>query len=276
MLGLILISIGAFFDEVSTVLGKTKVQNNEETTYSMAFLSLIWSTFFFLIIILFKGEFVFSAASIPTLFVRTVTEIILVHVGTLAIIRSDRSTFGFLRTGTIPLLLLIDYALGYALSPSQVFGVAILVSALLLAFMNHGIKKEGVTFVVLATILPVITITLYKYNITHFNSVEAEQLIVHVALLCAMFVMAMKIGHENPFALLAKRAFFVQSFAGGIGGVLMSFAYLFAPTSTITAAKRAISVLWAIVSGNLYFEEKHLVLKIALFVLVSTGIFLLA
>ena len=275
MLALALVSIGSFFDEISIALGKMKVEHNEETTYSMAFLSFIWSTLWFLVIILFKGEFVFSLASLPTLTARIVTEIILVHIGTLAVIRSDRSTYGFLRTGTIPLLLLVDFLLGYTLSLQQMFGIIILVGALLLAFMNHGIKKEGLTLVLFATVLPVITIALYKYNITYFNSVEAEQLIVHIALLTYMFIMAMRVGHENPFVLLTQRAFFVQSFSAGIGGVLVSFAYLFAPASMVTAAKRAISVLWAIVSGNLYFEEKQLGLKIILFVCVSMGIILL-
>jgi hypothetical protein len=105
--------------------------------------------------------------------------------------------------------------------------------------------------------------------------VEAEQFLTHLALLIYLFVMAMKVGKENPFALFIKRKFFVQSFAAGLAGVLVSFAYLFAAASTIIAAKRAIAVLWAIVSGNRYFAEKGLGLKIILFVLVSVGIILL-
>ena len=151
-----------------------------------------------------------------------------------------------------------------------------LVLTLLIAFLNHGIRKEGIRFVLLATIFPVITISLFKYNITHFNSVEAEQLITHVVLLLFLFCMALKFGHENPLKLLTQRIFFAQSFAAGVGGVLISFAYMFAPASTITAAKRAASVLWAIIDGNLYFEEKHIALKIILFVFILLGVTLLA
>jgi len=275
MLALVLVSIGTFFDELSIALGKAKVEHNEQTIYSMAFLSYIWATLWFFLIILYKGNFVFSLASLPTFIPRLLIELILAHITTLAIIRSDRSTFGFIRTGTIPLLLLTDLWMGYTLSTTQLFGILILAGARLVAFMNHGLQREGIMLVVWATILPIATIALYKYNITHFNSVEAEQFLTHLALLIYLFVMAMKVGKENPFALFIKRKFFVQSFAAGLAGVLVSFAYLFAAASTIIAAKRAIAVLWAIVSGNRYFAEKGLGLKIILFVLVSVGIILL-
>lgn len=275
MIGLALVSIGTFFDELSSILGKSGVQNKQETIYSMAFLSLIWSTLWFLCIIIYKGEFLFSLASLPLITVRTITELVLVHVGTLAVVRADRSTFGFVRTGTIPLLLLTDLYLGYTLSTTQMLGMAILVFALLFAFMNHGIKKEGLKFVILATLLPVMTIALYKYDIAHYNSVEAEQFVVQLVMLIYLFVVGITFGHENPLRLLTKRAFVVQSFAAGIGGVLVSFAYIFAAASTITAAKRAISVLWSILSGNLYFKEKDLGLKITLFLLIALGIALL-
>ncbi|OGZ07492.1 MAG: hypothetical protein A2942_03290 [Candidatus Lloydbacteria bacterium RIFCSPLOWO2_01_FULL_50_20] len=275
MIGLILVSIGTFLDEISTLIGKTEVQNKRESVYSMAFLCLIWGTLWFLLIILYKGQFIFSAASLPTVIIRILTEIVLVYVTTLAIVKADRSTFGFVRTGTIPLLLFADLWLGYTLTLPQLTGIAILVLGLAFAFLNHGLEKNGIRLVVIATILPVITISLYKYNITHYNSVEAEQLISHVALLVFTFFMALRFGRENPIRLLAKREFFLQSFAGGIGGVLISFAYLFSSASTITAAKRAVSVLWAIFSGNRYFEEKRFLFKIVLLLFVVTGLFLL-
>ncbi|MEK7118546.1 MAG: hypothetical protein AAB869_02940 [Patescibacteria group bacterium] len=276
MIGILLVSIGSFFDEISILIGKTAVQNKKETIYSMAFLSLIWGTLWFLVIILVRGQFIFSFASLPTLILRTLVEIAIVYVSTIAVIRSDRSTFGFVRTGTIPLLLIADIWLGYTLTLPQVFGIVVLVLALLVAFLNHGIEKDGLKFVLLATIFPVVTISLFKYDITHFNSVEAEQLITHVVLLFYTFIMARRVGHENPFKMLTTRIFFVQSFAAGVGGVLVSFAYIFAPASTITAAKRAVSVLWAIIAGNLYFEEKHILLKIMLCIFVAFGIALLA
>lgn len=275
MFGIILVSIGTFFDEISTLIGKREVNNNKETVFTMAFFSLFWSTLWFLVIVLWRGEFLFSAASLPTLLLRSVIEVALIYAGTMAVVRSDRSTFGFVRTGTIPLLLLADLWLGYTLTLPQILGIIVIVLTLLVAFLNHGIHKEGMKFVILATIFPVLTISLFKYNITHYNSVEADQLVTHLILLAFLFVMAIRVGKENPLTMLFRRPFFAQSFAAGVGGVLISFAYLFAPASTITAAKRAVSVLWAIISGNIYFQEKHIGLKITLFVFVTVGIILL-
>ncbi len=262
--------------EISSSIGKVEVQNKKQTIYSMAFLSLFWSALWFLAIIIYKNKFLFSFASLPTLVIRNITEIVLIYVTTLATVKSDRSTFGFVRTGTIPLLLLVDLFLGYALTIKQIIGIMIIAVALLFSFINHGFKKNGLKLVAVSAVLSVITLSLYKYNITHFNSVEAEQFISVMILLVFTFIAAVKIGRENPLKMLTKRVFFAQSSASGIAVILMSFAYLFAPASVITAAKRAISVFWAIISGNLYFQEKQLVFKIIMFVLVALGIILLA
>lgn len=275
MLGIIIVSIGSFLDEISSSIGKIEIQEKKETIYSMAFLNHFWSALFFLAIIIYKDKFLFSLASLPTFVIRNVTEIILVYITTTAIVKSDRSTFGFVRTGTIPLLLLVDLFLGYALTIKQIFGIAIIAAVLFFSFINHGLKKNGLKLVAVSAILPVITLSLYKYNITHFNSVEAEQFISVIILLIFNYIFAVKIGRENPLKMLAKRVFFAQSFASGIGAILVSFAYLFAPASVITAAKRAISVFWAIISGNLYFQEKQIIFKIIMFVLIALGIILL-
>lgn len=212
----------------------------------------------------------------PTFIIRNIVEIILIRISTLAVIKSDRSTFGFVRTGTIPLLLLVDFLLGYAINLKQISGIIIIVMALLFAFINHGLRKNGLKFVIFSTILPVITISLYKYNITHFNSVETEQFLSHIFSLIYTFIAAVKFGRENPLSMLTKRIFFTQSFTAGIGGVLASFAFIFAPASVITAIIRAASVFWAIISGNIYFQEKQLIFKIIIFSLISVGIILLA
>jgi len=77
---------------------------------------------------------------------------------------------------------------------------------------------------------------------------------------------------ENPIKYLFKRKLFFESFPRGISGVLISFAYLYAPASVITSVKRGFSVLWSIISGNKIFHEKHLVIKIISFVLIITGL----
>ena len=88
-------------------------------------------------------------------------------------------------------------------------------------------------------------------------------------------IMAFFIAKENPIKFLKKPIFIGQSFSEGIGAVLGSFAYLFAPASIITTAKRSLSVLWSIVAGKVYFHEKHLIIKLMAFTLIIGGLVLL-
>ncbi|HEV8601096.1 MAG TPA: hypothetical protein VGQ87_00670, partial [Patescibacteria group bacterium] len=83
------------------------------------------------------------------------------------------------------------------------------------------------------------------------------------------------ITNEHPFKMLGKKVFFAQSFAQGIGTIIESFAYLFAPASIIVSAKRSSSVLWATISGNLYFKERHILVKLSMFLLLTAGIILI-
>lgn len=275
MFGLALISIGTLFEEIADSIGKKKVEQKQETVYTMAFLSLFWALFWFLGVMLYKQSFGFSLQSIPTFSLRLVLEIIQVHIGVLAIVSAERSTFGFVRTGTLPLLLAVDLMLGYPIAVSQIIGIVFITLSLLVLSLNHGIKKKGLGYVIYSTIGAVATISLYKYNITHYNSVEAEQFLIHLFLLIYFYIIALKIGRENPLRLLRKKIFFVQSFAWGIGSVVISFSYLFAPASVITSAKRSLSVWWSIFSGNLYFHEKHIAIKLIAFFLLVIGVILL-
>ena len=96
-------------------------------------------------------------------------------------------------------------------------------------------------------------------------------------LLVYFFFMARKVAKERPLLdFMRQPIFFFQSFLMGIAGVLMSFAFLFAPASVITAAKRSLTILTSIVSGNLYFEEKKLPIKIVAFLLIALGVVFLA
>ena len=92
----------------------------------------------------------------------------------------------------------------------------------------------------------------------------------------AYFFFAIKrAGHENPFRMLFTNPFAAQSLTHGLASVASSFAFVFAPASIIVTAERASSILWAIISGNHYFHEQHLLIKIGIFLVISMGIFLL-
>ncbi len=275
MFGIIFTSIGTFFEEISSSIGKKEVCDKKESNHTLAFLTLFWGTFWFLAVILIKGKFGFSPASLPTFLTRVALEIVQIHITITALVKSDRSSFSFVRTGTIPLLLMSDLIMGYDISPLQMAGIGLIIVALLTLFMNHGVSKKGIWWIICSAIGSAITISLYKYNISRYNSVEAEQFLMHSILLIYFFYIAKRIKKENPLLFLKKKIFFFQSFSQGIGSALESFAYLFAPASVLLAAKRSSAVFWSITSGKTCFHEDRILLKLFVFGLMVFGFVLL-
>ena len=276
MIGVLMTMVAGFFGEIGTSIGKREVNNHKESIYTMGFLNMFWITIILLATAIFvSGSFVFSLASLPTFIVKIILELFQVHVSLLAIVTASRSTFGFLRIWTLPLLLIVDIALGYTVSPWQATGIFVLVAAFVLLFMNHGIEKKGSGYVMFTAFNAVATISLYKYNITNYNSVVAEQSISYLILLLYSFIMASFVARENPLSFFKKPRFLLQSLSEGVAGIISSFAYLFAPASIITAAGRSAGVFWSIVSGNVYFKESRLILKMSAMALIVVGMFLL-
>ncbi len=275
MIGILLIAISELFAEASTSIGKYEAAKKKESLYAMGFLSSIWATVFLVAYGVYQGEFYFAMASLPTFALRAGLEIILVFVSLNAILTADRSTFTFLRTLTIPLLLVADFMLGYTLTVMQVLGVSLMAVAIILLYFNHGMSRRGKMLSVLSATLAVGTVTLYKYNITYYNSVAAEQAYLHAIVLVVLIIAAWVRVRENVFRSLVKPILLAQSLLAGIATVFMSFAFLFAPASVIMAAKRAFEVLAAILFGQTYFKEKHVLLKLTAFTLVATGVTLL-
>ena len=277
MFGIILSGISAFFAEIASSIGKRKVEKHEISVYTMAFLNMFWGALvFFLIAIFIRKNFQFSIESLPTFSIRAILELAQMHFSYFALAVADRSAFGFVRTGTIPLLLIIDIVLGYAITIFHIIGIFIIAIGFMILFLNHGIRKKGLGFIIFTTINAAVTISLFKYNITNFNSVEAEQGLITVILMIYFFIMAYYTAKENPLSFFKKPIFLTQSVVSGISSVISSFAYIFAPSSIITAARRSFDVLLSIVCGNVYFNEKHLGIKIFAMFFVVSGIIVLA
>ena len=203
-------------------------------------------------------------------------EILQFHVTLLAIFRADRSTFGFVRVGTVPLLLLVDFVLAYAIKSTQVVGVGLIILSFLVIFAGRQIGRRGIALVIFTALNAVITLSLLKYDITHFNSLTAEQLLISLIVLLYFLLSSIFVKKINPFSYFRERVFLAQSITAGLGFVLESFAYVFAPASIILAAKRGSVVLWSTLSGNIYFGERKLFLKLFVAVLLISGIVLLA
>ena len=154
-------------------------------------------------------------------------------------------------------------------------GLLLIAGSLILLFINHGIRRRGMWLVAFISVGAVGTISLYKYNITHFNSVEVEQGLAYFVLIVFFYLMARLRAKENPLRMLAHPVFSTQSLLAGVGGVIISFAYLFSAASVITTAKRALDIVFATLSGRLYFHEKKFWVKVLSFLLILVGLFLL-
>src|SRR3989338_5661401 len=152
MIGFIFVLAATFWEEVGSSIGKFQVREKKESIYTFGFLSLLWGTLFLFGTAFVRHEFVFSLASLPTLGIRIILEVLQAHVSILAITRADRSTFGFLRILTIPLLLATDIILGYTIGTNEIIGISVIVVALIFLFINHGIKKEGAWLVIFTAI----------------------------------------------------------------------------------------------------------------------------
>lgn len=277
MFGIFLTSLGSFLQEIATVIGKMGVEERRESIHTLGFLNAFWSSVLYLfLIVVVRQEFLFSLTSLPTFGLHLLLEVVQADLYVRALTKADRSTFSFARTLTVPLLFGVDFFLGYRLSIMQTVGMGLIAVIILVVFGSRGIKKTGIGLVLLTALNAVITLSLFKYNITYFNSVETEQFLVYVAVLIYFFLVAYFRSKENPFLFFRKPIFLIQSISDGAGGIVQSFAYTFAPASVILAAARSSAVLWAVLSGNLYFREQHILLKVGLLLATVIGLILLA
>lgn len=277
MLGVILASIGTFFEETSTSLGKWEISRKVESPFTFGFLQLFWGGVILLGIALIReGSFIFSLASLPTFLPRVILEIIQAHVTVLAVARASRSTFGCIRILTVPILLIVDVAFGLTPTMFATIGIVVIIATLIILLRNHGIERAGSGLVLFSAVNAVATLSLYQYDVRHFNSVVAEQLLMYAVLITYFGIAAIVVMRERPFHLLMCRVTLGQSLVQGVGGVIESFAVLFAPISIVLAAKRSSSVLWSVLAGRLTFHEDHFIVKVAAAVFLVIGLVLLA
>ena len=274
MLGVILAAIGGFFEELSASIGKEEVRRKVESVYAMGFLNSLWGVVFFAVLTAWNYESLTFAAW-PTFLLRAVSSVTLAYFSVNAIAQADRSTFAFIRTGTIPLLIIADLLLGSTLGGAQLLGMGVIAVGLLFLSVNHGFSKKGMMFTIASTINAAIAIGLYKYNITHGNSVVLEQLL-SITVLILYFAFMCKRSGEKPLLLLKKPLVALQSGSIGIATLFDSFAYQYAPSSVILATTRSASVVFSVLSGAAYFHEKHMAVKIVSIAAFVGGIVLLA
>ena len=276
MLALAIIFSSTFLLEVANSIGKHSVNKKIISVYSFAFLGVFWCMVFLILSIFLGAEVKFSPNSIPTLLIRIILECLVTYISAQAIIKSDRSTNGFLGALSIPLLLVVDSQLGYSFSPTQYLGLTLVLCSVALLFIKGGSSKKGVSWTLAAIIVGVATASLYKYNITHFNSVVVEQVIVLGSMLVFFSLMTYLKDGKLPFVYLLKRQQGTQSLSFGLSVAIESFAFIYAPATIIIAIKRGLSIIWAIVFGKRLFNEQNLGVKIIACSVCISGLALLA
>ncbi len=273
MIGIFLQALASFFGELSGSLGKWIVSKHVESVYAIGFQNSLISFALFLVVASIRHDtFRLNPDSIPTLIPLAILAVAQAFGTVKAISLASRSTFNFIRTGTMPLLLIVDLLIGTPLTGHQVVGIIIVMCALLFLFLNHGIERKGAVLTALTALNAVACISLYKWHVSVWNSVVAEQMVLIGSQLICFFFASVFVARENPFRLLRKQLPFLQSTSHAGDAFVGSFGYLFAPASVILAATRSFSVLWGIAFGNRVFHEKGLVLKISTFILICIGI----
>lgn len=274
MLALLLVLCATLTEEISESIGKRSIRRRRETIYGLGFLELFGGFIVMTAIVIFTRDFHFNPASLPTLLPRLVLEVTGAWIMMESIAVADRSTIGFLRILGIPMLLLVDIVLGYHITGLQITGVFVMFFALVLAFHQNPSGKRGAWLVILNAFLSVITISLYKYDITHFNSIPVEQAIVMGTVVTFFYIKVRRSG-RSPLRLLTNPVTGTQALMSGISSVMVSFAFGLAPASVISSLRRTMALMWAVVFGQAYFHERSFKRKLYSFAFTLAGIAML-
>jgi hypothetical protein len=274
MFAMAILFASTLLEETSETLGKNGVKKRRESIVNLAFLTQFWSVIFLLFSTLLGAKLVLNAHSLPILAIRVIVEVFLNYTAALAIVRADRSTIGFMRLLTIPLLLASDVTLGYHISSLQIAGVCVLFVGLAAAFYHNPHGQRGANLGILVAVFASMSAAMYKWDITHYNSVAAEQIVVYSCVTVFFYFMSLREG-SSPLQLLLRPATGTQSLANGLGLAIESFAWVFAPASVIVAIKRALAVMWSIIFGQHYFRERHVRQKFYAGAVLVVGLFLL-
>ncbi|MCC6643892.1 hypothetical protein IT411_04025 [Candidatus Peregrinibacteria bacterium] len=256
--GIILESCAGLFEEISVSLGKREAARGRGSIFMMGFVQHFAALIFLgLVVLLGFDQWKLSMESLPWIALRIPLELVQLYFTLIALELADRTEFSFFKVGTVPFLLLVDLALGYVINVDQIIGMLLLMGLFAFIFFKKIVSRKGLPFVIFSTINPVLTISIFKHNITHFNSVATEQFIIYLVLVIFLMLLLIFKTKENPFKFMFRRIEIGEAMSVGLCTLLSSYAYIFAPASVILTARRAGGVLWSTLSGIFFFKEDH-------------------
>lgn len=272
MIGSLLSLLEAFFEEVSSSLGKKSIAKKEESPYAFLFITyFVGALVYVAASIGAKLPFIFSVESIPTFTVKIILEMLLSYVAVKSLTSFDRSFFSLSRMMTIPFVLIIDAVLGTTLPFYQIVLLFLMLVVFAVLCVHNKVSFKKLYLALPLAVLPAFTIILLKYNISHFNSVFAEQVVSLSLLALWALVTDIILTKENPLRLLTHPIILAQATCSGVASIAGSYAYNYGSATIITALRRAFSLLTSLLSDVFFFKKKTkratVVAIIALFIL---------
>lgn len=258
---LLLLLGSTLLDESFNSFGKRSISKRRESIYSLGFLNSFGALCAFGIALFFGVPFLIRIESLPTLIPRIAIEIFQAHVVMKAIVKADRSTFAFFGLLTAPILIVADLFLGFHITVLQIIGVLGITVILMSLMHDHAIRSKGAKLLILTALTNAVTISLYKYDVAHFNSVAGEQIIVVSCILLYFWIMYHRMDKGSVWGILLKPAPAAQTSIKGLSLLLKSYALTMGPGSVITVIGTSFSLMWAIIFGKAYFHEKHIAHK---------------
>lgn len=258
MIGSLLALFEAMFDETASSLGKKSIAKKEESPYAFLFITYLIAVFVFLVVGLSADlPYHFNFAAIPTFTSRLIFEMILGYVMLKSLTLFDRSFFSLSRMMTVPLVLLLDMSFGTQVPFFQILIIALMFLTFLLLCLHEKVSFKRLRLALPLAVIPAITILLFKYDISHYNSAYSEQLTILVFMMLWSFCMDIVLTKENPFRLLSHPIILAQATCSGVASLAGAYAYNYGSASVVTALRRSFSLLASFLSDIFFFKRKE-------------------
>lgn len=154
-------------------------------------------------------------------------------------------------------------------------GIGLIIASILVLMRFDRKSHKGAAWVLAVASLSALTTTIYKYDITNFNSVAAEQIISLTCITIYFLVMSKIKTSFKHWRYALSPSGIVQSSSMGICSLIASYAYSLAPASVVVSMLNGSTIVWGTVFGRAYFHERGMKVKVLASCLVITGLALL-
>ena len=269
---LILSLLSTFFEEKS--YSKMKQIWDSLTYYQKWFILSLMIVILLLLIVftVWKWNFDITLISIILTIIYLSTSLLYYYFLTNAINKSDRSTMSLLSVLIIPMLLITDILLWYNVNMYHIIGVIFMLIIIIYSSWNGSINTKWIFWIIWLQLILTIWVTIYKYMITYYSSVEAISIIdAFITMVFFLWVIVIKLWFN-----WVKQCFEYNNIKiwinSSIWEIIALFSYLFWPASIVTAIRQIFRMFWWIVFGKYLFNEENFWKKIWNLAVLSIGV----